>query len=97
MISRDEFKIMQDSARCLIEVVFKYEEEFKAEFISPMCSYSPEEYEFDRVHISGSVMRINLRFEDYSCTDIYIDLDNAIEWYCKVAKVTTALVGGEDL
>ena len=90
MISREEFKTMQDSARCLIEVVFEYEEEFKSEFITPMCSYSPEDYEFGRVHVSGSVMRVNLRFEDYSCTDIYVDLDNVIEWYYKVArKVTT--------
>ena len=91
MITREEFKIMQDSARCLLQVVLDYKEaEFKETFISPQCSYSSDEYELNRAHVSGSVLRINIRFEDdYSETDLYFDLTEVIERYYDMAEKVT--------
>ena len=95
MITRDEFKIMQDSARSLLQVVLDYnEDEFKETFITPQCNYSCDEYELNRAHVSGSVLRVNIRFEeDYSETDLYFDLTEVIEWYYDMAEKVAE--GGE--
>jgi len=89
MITPKEFKTMQDSARCLIQIVFEYEKQFKDDFITPYCKYQEEEYELDRVHLSGTNMRITLRFDDYSETSIYRDLTEVIEWYYNLAEKVT--------
>lgn len=81
MITYREFKTMQDSARCLIQIVFEYEKQFKVDFITPYCKYQEEEYELERVHISGTNMRVTLKFEDSSTADVYQNLTEVIEWY----------------
>ena len=85
MITPEEFKTMQTAARCLIEVVFEYESEFKDEFITPYTTYKQEDYELHRAHISGNTLRVQVRFEDYSDKDMYFDLASVIQWYQDLA------------
>ena len=89
MITYREFKTMQDSARCLIQIVFEYKKQFISEFITPYCNYKEDEYELHRVHMSGSNLRVQLRFEDGDKVDIYRDLTEVIEWYYTLAEKVT--------
>ena len=81
MVTYREFKTMQDSARCLIQIVFEYEKQFISEFITPVRHSPASGYELERVHISGTNMRVTLKFEDYSTVDVYQNLTEVIEWY----------------
>lgn len=86
MITHQEFKNMQTASRCLIEIIFEYGEQFKADFITPFCNYSSDDYELERVHMSGSNLRVQLRFDDNSKVDIYRDLTEVIQWYYNLAE-----------
>lgn len=81
MITREEFQIMQTTARCLIEVVFAREEQFKQQFITPCCKYRESEYNLFNAHISGYRLKTVLEFEDGSKADVITDLTEVIEWF----------------
>ena len=86
MITPQEFKIMQDSVRCLIQVVFEYEKEFKDTFITPCTYYKEDEYSLKFAHISAYNMKVVLEFDDGDVVDVYRDLTEIIQWYYNLAN-----------
>lgn len=87
MITTQEFKLMKDIARCLITEVFDNEEVIKKSRLLKSLRWKPDEYEFERVHISGTRVRITIRFvEDYSNYDVYLDLDDVYNLVCDLEK-----------
>ncbi|AUR86420.1 hypothetical protein NVP1084O_213 [Vibrio phage 1.084.O._10N.261.49.F5] len=85
MISLEQFSQMKEATRCLIQVVFQHEKEFKRDILKQI-RFPADSYELERVHISGSVIRIEIKFEDYSTYNIYEELDRVIDWYYKMAE-----------
>ncbi len=85
MISPDQFAQMQEAAKSLLTVVFQYEKEFKRDILNSL-RWKPEEYEVDRAHISGSVLRVEIKFEDSSTYPAFIELHKVIAWYYKMVK-----------
>ncbi len=86
MITPDEFTKMQQTATLLITTVFDYEEHLKTLPVFTHLRWQGSEYEFSRCHLSGSIMRITLRFEDYSEHDVYLDLSDVYTWYLELGK-----------
>ncbi len=86
MITREDFQTMQTAARCLIEVVFMYEKEFKQKFITTCCNYREDEYTIHNSHISGYRIKTVIEFYDGSKADVITDLTEVIEWYYKMAE-----------
>ena len=65
--------------------MFEYEKQFKDDFITPYCNYKEDDYELNRVHMSGFNLRLQLMFDDGDKVDIYRDLTEVIEWYYNLA------------
>ncbi len=86
MITREDFQTMQTAARCLIEVVFMYEEEFKQKFITTCCNYREDEYTIHNAHIAGYRLKTVIEFADGSKEDVITDLIKVIEWYYQMAE-----------
>lgn len=86
MINPNEMEVMQETARRLITTVFEYEEQLKEHYIFAHLRWQGDEYEFNRVHLSGHRMRITIRFEDYSEHDVYLDLSDVYKWYLELGE-----------
>ena len=83
MITPEMLQQMQDTARNLIECAFQEEDSFCDMFIKPYGYRHKDNYELERVHLSGHRVRITIKFHDYSEKDIYIDISDMYNWYCK--------------
>lgn len=80
-ITLENFVNMKTVVRCLIECIFQKEESFKTSLIKGNWGWTRESYELNKVHLSGSLMRVEVRFDDYSTTDVILDLDTVYDWY----------------
>lgn len=85
MISVEEFVTMKRVAHSLIEAVFSNEDNFKCVFLKH-CRWENESHEIERVHVSGSRMRVTIRFEDLSDYDLYVELDDVYSWYSNLME-----------
>jgi len=80
-ITPEDFVQMKNTTRCLIECIFAREDSFKRNVIKGGWSWTTEAYEINNVSISGYVALIVIRFEDYSETQILLELDYVYSWY----------------
>jgi len=65
-----------------LNVFFAKEDSFKKDLINGNWSWTKEDYQLNLVHFSGWRVRVNVEFlEDYSSTDIYLDLNDVYNWY----------------
>ena len=91
-ITPEEFVQMQTTTRCLIECIFAKEDSFKKEMINGNWGWTREDYQLKLVHFSGWRVRVTVEFlEDYSSTDIYLDLEDVYNWYENEFKKETTL------
>ncbi len=91
-ITPEEFLQMQTTTRCLIECISAKEDSFKEELINGNWGWTREDYQLNLVHFSGWGVRVTVEFlEDYSSTDIYLNLDDVYNWYENEFKKETNL------
>lgn len=80
-ITPEDFVQMKNTTRCLIECIFAREESFKRNVIKGGWSWSKENYEVNRVHFSSCAVRVEVRFDDYTTTDVVLSLGEVYSWY----------------
>lgn len=86
MFTPEDFQTMQIATKCLIEVVFLHEKEFKQKFITTCCNYREDEYNIHNAHISGYRLKTVIEFDDGSKTEVITALTEVIGWYYKMAE-----------
>ena len=85
-ISPEEFVAMQQTAKTLIECIFQEEDSFVKELINESDSWETDSYELDSVTISGYIVLIVIRFDDFSEKIIRIVLGDVYNWYDKLCE-----------
>lgn len=80
-ISKQDFEQMKQTNRIFIECIFQEEDSFKKKFIDGYWGWAKQEYKFERVHLTGDVVRISVRFhENGSSINSYYLLDEVYAW-----------------
>ncbi|MCP3683616.1 MAG: hypothetical protein GY861_13095 [bacterium] len=87
MITPTEFKQSQTVVRCILEVVFhpQYELDFKTKVLAHN-GWKHEEYQIERMHMSGYNFRLSLKHNDGREKELYIHGDDVYSWYRDLGK-----------